>query len=934
MEFIFNLLRERILFSEHGTKYFEEEISRVVHILRDTVVNGVSNSLLIVGRRGSGKSHLLREALEKVQLDSAVKGNLIEVHINGLIHTDDRLALHAIAKQLQRVRPHLALDTGPLGFPASENGEMGDVEKCIVAGDTRLRSFEGRLQWLLEGLRSGSSTSSMALVVVVEEFDLFAAHHNQALLYNLLDASCHVDGTPICVIGVTCRLDVIEMLEKRVKSRFSHRYLHVIPVAAPYITDVSTTESVSSSDNGSNKGEDSEEGRVGPFQRYCVLAASLLRIDKVSVQRLKTKLQPSDHKEFIDAVDQWNSHVEAFFEDGLVRDCLRQIWEVSTCVSKLINAVALLIARLDSSKPRLNAGDFINVLSKMCQDARASLLFNLSLLELILVTTMVKLHNIHEGQPLNFEIVFSEYSRFCKSSCPAYLYEKRVVSKAMDNLVQLELVVCGREAVVDVDSRQRRCPASTHSNIVSAAAVANLPDQLRRFQPLTCFVSTPSLIACLDAYPGCPIELTQWAHSQRNEYGKVAILQGNVATILLRASSIGLEYANLSLTTSLTNSSYVPKMNLQGLRTVIAYALYPPTFLFGPIVLFSDWCALSHLFESESNQLPLENRGCLPSRIPSCNSLMQRGLRLIVWFILWELTIHVVYPNALVFALTQPAMQVPAPPPKAMANRVFHASPFIETDRSASGVAVYLLGMQFYFTYFQLYGWPRWLSDLEILLTSGVSKENIILCLVPEGPLCFSHILLFSQLWSYVYLPWLKRGRRSSTYRRIQAGILAFLFILLFHSFNLENVANGALSYTPMSNGAAHVPNFRRTVLHVWSNDSFATFSGTILDICLSICSNLGHNKPSSNSPGTVDQMDLPIDRNWNDLAGILCSISAMFSSVGFFFFYLGFDSGIWIFYLMFLDPVYLPISIVLYYCTYQMAIEVRRVSEVKTKCT
>lgn len=30
----------------------------------------------------------------------------------------------------------------------------------------------------------------------------------------------------------------------------------------------------------------------------------------------------------------------------------------------------------------------------------------LSLLELILITTMVKLHEIREGQPLNFEIVF------------------------------------------------------------------------------------------------------------------------------------------------------------------------------------------------------------------------------------------------------------------------------------------------------------------------------------------------------------------------------------------------------------------------------------------------------------------------------------------------------------------------------------------------
>ena len=32
---------------------------------------------------------------------------------------------------------------------------------------------------------------------------------------------------PICVIGLTCRLDVIELLEKRVKSRFSHRQIYL-----------------------------------------------------------------------------------------------------------------------------------------------------------------------------------------------------------------------------------------------------------------------------------------------------------------------------------------------------------------------------------------------------------------------------------------------------------------------------------------------------------------------------------------------------------------------------------------------------------------------------------------------------------------------------------------------------------------------------------
>lgn len=58
METIISFLRGRILSSSHEIKYFDEELSRIVHTIRDTVVNGVSNSMLLIGRRGSGKTHV------------------------------------------------------------------------------------------------------------------------------------------------------------------------------------------------------------------------------------------------------------------------------------------------------------------------------------------------------------------------------------------------------------------------------------------------------------------------------------------------------------------------------------------------------------------------------------------------------------------------------------------------------------------------------------------------------------------------------------------------------------------------------------------------------------------------------------------------------------------------------------------------------------
>jgi len=72
-------------------------------------------------------------------------------------------------------------------------------------------------------------TLPRATVVVIDAFDNFATHARQSLLYCLLDTaqSCRVGkgNKGLAVIGVTTRVDTINLLEKRVKSRFSGRML-------------------------------------------------------------------------------------------------------------------------------------------------------------------------------------------------------------------------------------------------------------------------------------------------------------------------------------------------------------------------------------------------------------------------------------------------------------------------------------------------------------------------------------------------------------------------------------------------------------------------------------------------------------------------------------------------------------------------------------
>lgn len=88
----------------------------------------------------------------------------------------------------------------------------------------------------LPALISAIPTLSRPTVVILEAFDLFALHPRQALLYCLLDTvqGCRVgvDNKGVAVVGTTTRIDTINLLEKRVKSRFSGRVIRTAGISA------------------------------------------------------------------------------------------------------------------------------------------------------------------------------------------------------------------------------------------------------------------------------------------------------------------------------------------------------------------------------------------------------------------------------------------------------------------------------------------------------------------------------------------------------------------------------------------------------------------------------------------------------------------------------------------------------------------------------
>ena len=183
----------------------DDEYKKVYQLVEHTVVAGEGNSMLLIGARGSGKTALVGKVLFELSKDHREDFHVVK--LNGFVHTDDKLALREIWRQLGK---EMEIEEDGLGK------NYADTLSTLLA----LLSHPSE--------QTGQETEQVAkaVVFVMDEFDLFASHPRQTLLYNLFDIA-QSRKAPIAVLGLTTKIDVAESLEKRVKSRFSHRYVHL-----------------------------------------------------------------------------------------------------------------------------------------------------------------------------------------------------------------------------------------------------------------------------------------------------------------------------------------------------------------------------------------------------------------------------------------------------------------------------------------------------------------------------------------------------------------------------------------------------------------------------------------------------------------------------------------------------------------------------------
>ncbi|KAL9607077.1 MAG: hypothetical protein Q9167_007975 [Letrouitia subvulpina] len=397
-------LKSRLLESLMGRKCLPlvgmgDEYQRLHQLVEQTVLAGEGNSMLIIGPRGCGKTALVETVVSDMAKDHHEK--FLVIRLNGFIHTDDKVALREIWRQL--------------GREIDEDSESGNNRSNYA--DT-LASLLALLSYTPEAPGDATIERAKSVIFIIDEFHLFASHPRQTLLYNLFDVA-QSRNAPIAVLGLTSKLDVVESLEKRVKSRFSQRYIYL-----SYAKNFKAFEAIC---------------RSALVVSSHTSGLTPLRLAKGAASR--------------DVHTAWNRYVDSLFaSDEDLQYFLRRIYTVTKSVPSFLSSALVPISRLSTHNLPTGSSFVSNALWP--PDSNLHLLPALSDLELSLVIAAARLDIILDTDVCNFNMVYEEYLQLASKvrtqsnaagqavvGGGARVWSREMAKASWERLVELELIL-------------------------------------------------------------------------------------------------------------------------------------------------------------------------------------------------------------------------------------------------------------------------------------------------------------------------------------------------------------------------------------------------------------------------------------------------------------------------------------------------------------
>lgn len=327
------------------------EATRVRAVLDSCFQEKVSGSVLIVGSEGSGKRQFADQLLESYKTPS---GEDIKVaRLQGLAFSKDNLALISLARQLGI-------------FSETDNFNMS-----------------------VEGLQSHfqqSRLQNVPTVILIEAIDEFTKRSRQVLLYTLLDLM-HRPDLYYVVVGLSHRIDITSLLEKRVTSRLSAQCVYLKPRTAPETSQILLSKlhlSVQNIDYNNSE----------------VLANFVKEYNEC----LATTLGPRPLKSIGKSQDSCR-----------VAELLSQKIAWGKDISYFIAVAQLAVMRLDQGCPFLTQDLFKSCFSQMEVPDMESIISSLPTVELYVLVAAIRLHTMRCGNADSLPIVQKDGSRVLKA---------------------------------------------------------------------------------------------------------------------------------------------------------------------------------------------------------------------------------------------------------------------------------------------------------------------------------------------------------------------------------------------------------------------------------------------------------------------------------------------------------------------------------------
>jgi origin recognition complex subunit 4 len=406
----------------------QDLIDDIISLVKRTIDHGENSSALVIGPRGSGKTFIIQKAVLTINSyleEKGCKDDLLVLKLSGCLQSDDKAALIEISKQLE-------LDN--------------------VINDKLMGSFSDNFDFLLRSFRTGGKETK-PILFLLDEFDLFTKHKNQLLLYTILN-TLQISSSPMCLIGSTCRLDILDLLEKRIKSRFSHRQIYVF--------------------------------NDYDFEKYIYMAQSMIS-DIYGSLSTENDINSKRFKAYIDLLTQ----------SQIMRDFLQKQFNFDKSIISLKHLLLLPTLLLDketlkSKNIELFENEFVKSFKISNQNTRELLLNGLSILELTLIVVMKQISELFVDEPFNFDIIFNEYLKFCNKKNFGHKYEKQVVMKAYEHLIALKFILPSGENSTSTTSNARKMHNKEHALMYLA-------------------IDGEEIDECLKQYPNCPTELKYYS---------------------------------------------------------------------------------------------------------------------------------------------------------------------------------------------------------------------------------------------------------------------------------------------------------------------------------------------------------------------------------------------------------------------------------------